>query len=72
MDRKLAVERIHLLLEKVGMSDWKDKLVRIFSTGMKQRGIFVRALLHEPSILFMDEPTLGLDPQKCQEQSGIW
>lgn len=66
MDRKSAVERIHLLLEKVGMSDWKDKPVRIFSTGMKQRVNFVRALLHEPSILFMDEPTLGLDPQSTR------
>ncbi len=61
IEKRTALKRINSLLEKVDMIEWKDKPVRVFSTGMKQRVNFVRALLHEPSILFMDEPTLGLD-----------
>jgi ABC-2 type transport system ATP-binding protein len=60
--RKEALRRIHELLERVDMLEWKDKPVRIFSTGMRQRINFVRALINEPEIIFMDEPTLGLDP----------
>jgi ABC-2 type transport system ATP-binding protein len=60
--RKEALRRILELLERVDMLDWKDKPVRIFSTGMRQRINFVRALINEPEIIFMDEPTLGLDP----------
>jgi ABC-2 type transport system ATP-binding protein len=45
------------------MEEWKDTQISRFSTGMKQRINVIRALLPEPKILFMDEPTLGLDPQ---------
>jgi ABC-2 type transport system ATP-binding protein len=50
-------------LKRLGMYDWKDKLAGTFSTGMKQRVNIARALLTEPSVMFLDEPTLGLDPQ---------
>jgi ABC-2 type transport system ATP-binding protein len=50
-------------LKKLGMWDWRDKLGGTFSTGMKQRVNIARALLTQPSVMFLDEPTLGLDPQ---------
>ncbi len=56
-------ERIAQLLNMVDMQKWKDTPISKFSTGMKQRINVIRALLPEPKILFMDEPTLGLDPQ---------
>lgn len=56
-------ERIDELLELVDMQKWRNTQISKFSTGMKQRINVIRALLSEPKILFMDEPTLGLDPQ---------
>jgi ABC-2 type transport system ATP-binding protein len=50
-------------LKRLGMWDWRDKLGGTFSTGMKQRVNIARALLTHPSVMFLDEPTLGLDPQ---------
>ena len=56
-------EKIDELLELVDMQEWKHTQISKFSTGMKQRINVIRALLPEPKIIFMDEPTLGLDPQ---------
>jgi ABC-2 type transport system ATP-binding protein len=56
-------DRIDELLELVNMQEWKHTQINKFSTGMKQRINVIRALLPEPEIIFMDEPTLGLDPQ---------
>lgn len=53
---------IELLLKRVGLFDDKDKKVSEFSKGMKVRLNFVRALLNNPKMLFLDEPTNGLDP----------
>jgi ABC-2 type transport system ATP-binding protein len=61
--RQKLEERIDELLELVDMQEWKHTQIAKFSTGMKQRINVIRALLSEPKILFMDEPTLGLDPQ---------
>lgn len=63
MPKQKLEERIDELLELVDMQEWKNTQISKFSTGMKQRINVIRALLPEPEILFMDEPTLGLDPQ---------
>jgi ABC-2 type transport system ATP-binding protein len=56
-------ERINDLLEKVGLMARADDLVATYSGGMRRRLEIVRVLVHRPKILFLDEPTIGLDPQ---------
>lgn len=59
----LRQSRINELLEIVQLSDRKNHLVKIFSGGMRRRLEIARGLIHHPTIFFLDEPTLGLDPQ---------
>lgn len=53
---------LYELFQAVGLERDKDKLVSAYSKGMKSRLNFIKALIHNPSILFLDEPTSGLDP----------
>src|SRR5919106_569210 len=57
------------LLERVGLSEAADRRVRGYSGGMKRRLDLALALVHRPSILFLDEPTTGLDPQS---RAALW
>jgi len=62
VDPAVTKKRIPQLLELVGLSDRGEEKVEGYSRGMKQRLHIARTLLHDPEILFLDEPTMGLDP----------
>lgn len=63
----VARKRIDELLELVGLTEWRDKKVEIFSRGMRQRLGLAQSLIRDPDILFFDEPTLGIDPEGTRE-----
>jgi len=64
-----AKKRINEVLEMVGLSDRVKDLVETYSGGMRRRLEIARGLIHHPKILFLDEPTIGLDPQT---RNHIW
>jgi len=65
--RKAQNELIENLIKRVGLSEFIDKKVETFSKGMKQRLQIARSLLNNPKIIFLDEPSIGLDPIGAKE-----
>jgi ABC-2 type transport system ATP-binding protein len=61
--KQLRRQRMDALLKIVGLDDRRNDYVKYFSGGMRRRLEIARGLLHHPKILFLDEPTIGLDPQ---------
>jgi ABC-2 type transport system ATP-binding protein len=69
VDSSILQDRIKQVMEMVGLWDRRDSSVATFSGGMKRRLEIARGLVHAPNVLFLDEPTIGLDPQT---RSSIW
>jgi ABC-2 type transport system ATP-binding protein len=67
MDPEVTSKRIPELLEMVGLGTRGDDRVETYSSGMTQRLHLARALLHDPEVLFFDEPTVGIDPLGARE-----
>src|SRR5947207_7164358 len=69
VDSALVPDRMRQVLEMVGLWERRDATVMTFSGGMRRRLEIARGFLHSPRVLFLDEPTIGLDPQT---RSSIW
>jgi ABC-2 type transport system ATP-binding protein len=69
VEKALVPARMQQMLEMVGLWERKDSPVAMFSGGMRRRLEIARGLMHSPRVLFLDEPTIGLDPQT---RSSIW
>jgi ABC-2 type transport system ATP-binding protein len=66
LERRHALQRIDELIETFEMGDYVDELCESYSQGMKQRVVFASALVHDPKVLVVDEPLVGLDPRSVR------
>ena len=67
VDRKVRKEKVKNIIEQTGLKDVEKKLIKNLSRGYKQRVSMAGALVGEPKILILDEPTVGLDPKQITE-----
>src|SRR5438874_664787 len=66
MERRYGQDRIEAMIKLFELEDFVDDLTERYSHGMRQRTVFASALLHEPRVLIVDEPTVGLDPRSVR------
>jgi len=71
MPKKDAVQRAHEILQYVGMDEERYRPIETYSAGMKQRVKLAQALMHDPKLLLLDEPTTGMDPKGRQEMLDL-
>jgi ABC-2 type transport system ATP-binding protein len=66
LDGNVIEKKIESLMELFSMSEWMDDLIEGYSHGMKQKTVMAQALLHDPKIIIVDEPMVGLDPKSIR------
>jgi len=66
-----AMQRSHEILDFVGIGEERYRPIKSYSTGMKQKVKLAQAIVHDPKLLFLDEPTSGMDPQGREELLGL-
>ncbi|MFO0967841.1 MAG: ABC transporter ATP-binding protein [Gemmataceae bacterium] len=66
MDKDRATTRMAEMIDLFGLTEFVDDLTERYSHGMRQRTVFAAALLHDPELLIVDEPTVGLDPRSIR------
>ena len=71
MGQREAMQRCHEVLDFVGIGEERYRLVRSYSTGMKQKVKLAQAIVHDPALLFLDEPTSGMDPNGREEMLDL-
>lgn len=71
MPRRDAIQRAHEILQYVGMDEERYRPIETYSSGMKQRIKLAQALIHDPQLLLLDEPTVGMDPKGRQEMLDL-
>ncbi len=71
MVKRDAIPRSHEVLDFVGIGEERYRVISSYSTGMKQRVKLAQAIVHDPKILFLDEPTNGMDPQGREDMMDL-
>jgi ABC-2 type transport system ATP-binding protein len=66
MPKEISIQRAEMLMEMFGLADRADELLEGFSHGMRQKVVLSSALIHQPQVILLDEPTVGLDPASAR------